>query len=55
MGRPEAPLLFERALREVQLESGMSQTQFVCAAHLPLRETLDLIKAATDQRPKVEL
>jgi hypothetical protein len=49
MGRPEAPLLLERALREVQLESGLSQTQFVSAAHLPLRDTLGLIEILKDK------
>jgi len=55
MGPAEAPLLFERALREVELESGLSQEEFVFASHLPLQDTLELIKAAQDRRPRVEL
>jgi hypothetical protein len=55
MGPAEAPLLFERALREVELESGLSQAKFVSASHLPLQDTIELIKAALDRRPRVEL
>jgi len=55
MGPAEAPLLFERALREVELESRLSQTEFLSASHLPLQDTIELIKAAQDRRPRIEL
>lgn len=55
MGPPEAPLLFERALKEVELETGAKLEDFIRSAHLPVHDMVDLIKAARDRRPVVEL
>ena len=55
MGQPEAPLLLERALKTLELESGRSIEELVQTAHLPLTDVLQLIEAAVDRRPVVEL
>ena len=55
MGPPEAPLLIERALRRIEVEGGLSANALVGWAHLPQEDTLQLIKAAGDRRPIVEL
>ena len=51
MGLPEAPALFERALKTIEVEYSMSSEDVVRSAHLPLADTLGLIDAATDRRP----
>ncbi len=55
LGPPEATLLLERALRTIELEAGLSVEEFVRSAGLPLSETLELVKAAIDPRPHIEL
>lgn len=55
MGQPEAPLLLERALKALEVESGQNLEEFVRAANLPLQDILQLIDAAVDRRPTVEL
>jgi len=55
LGPPESPLLLERALRTVEVESGQSSEAVVRSAGLPTADTLALINAARDRRPSVEL
>lgn len=55
MGPPEAPLLIERALRTIEVEAGITTEALIQSAHLPLADTLDLIRAASDRRPTVEI
>jgi Zn-dependent peptidase ImmA (M78 family)/DNA-binding XRE family transcriptional regulator len=55
LGPAEAPLLFERGLRTVEVESGHELHELIESAHLPLVDTVELVKAAVDSRPIVEL
>lgn len=55
MGAPEAPLLLERSVRRAAIEAGLSIEAMVQAAHLPLKDMRDLLKAAVDDRPIIEL
>ncbi len=55
LGPPESPLLLERALKTIEVEDGITVTDLVKAASLPLAETLNLIKASHDKRPLIEL
>jgi Zn-dependent peptidase ImmA (M78 family)/transcriptional regulator with XRE-family HTH domain len=55
MGLPEAPALFERALRTIEVEYDMSREDVVRSAHLPLVDTLGLIDSSSDQRPTIQL
>ena len=55
MGAPEAPLLLERSVRRAAVEAGVNIEELVHAAHLPLGDVQDLLKAAVDHRPIVEL
>jgi Zn-dependent peptidase ImmA (M78 family) len=55
MGPPEAPLLIERALKRIEVEGGPSTAELVRWAHLPQEDALQLIRAAGDRRPIVEL
>lgn len=55
LGPPEAPLLFERGLRTVEIESGHALHDLIDSVHLPLVDTVELVKAAVDSRPVVEL
>lgn len=55
MGQPEAPLLLERALRTVAIESGQPVEEILRTASLPAVDTMDLIAAAVDRRPTIEL
>ncbi len=55
MGRPEATLLLERALRRAEVEAGMTVEDVLIAAQLPVADTLELLRAAVDSRPAIEL
>jgi Zn-dependent peptidase ImmA (M78 family) len=55
MGPPESPLLIERALKRIEVEQGATALDLINEAHLPVADTLAIIKAAVDQRPIVEL
>ncbi len=55
MGAPEAPLLLERSVRRAEVEAGLSTESLVEAAHLPLSDMRDLLEAAVDDRPVIEL
>ncbi|MDE2717412.1 MAG: XRE family transcriptional regulator [Chloroflexota bacterium] len=55
MGAPEAPLLLERSVRRAEVEAGLSTEALVRSAHLPLSDMNDLLEAAVDDRPIVEL
>jgi Zn-dependent peptidase ImmA (M78 family)/transcriptional regulator with XRE-family HTH domain len=55
MGMPEAPAIFERSLKTIEVEYGMSAEDIVHSAHLPLADALQLIEAATDRRPGLRL
>ena len=55
MGAPEAPLLLERSVRRAEIEAGLSTEALVRSAHLPLSDMNDLLEAAVDDRPIVEL
>jgi Zn-dependent peptidase ImmA (M78 family)/transcriptional regulator with XRE-family HTH domain len=55
MGPPEAPLLFERGLRAVEVQVGQSVEELATWANLPLADTLELVHAGVDNRPTVEL
>ena len=55
MGAPEAPLLLERSVRRAEIEAGLSTEALVRSAHLPLSDMNELLGAAVDDRPIVEL
>lgn len=55
MGEPEAPLLLERALRRIAIESGYTVEHIVRSAHLPEKDTVELVTAGVDVRPIIEL
>ncbi len=55
MGPPEAPLLLERATNTVKVELGQELEQFIQSANLPPRDIIELMEAAVDRRPVVEL
>ncbi len=55
MGPPEAPLILERAIRTIHAESGINIETLAEEASLPIRDVLQLLQAAADRRPKVEL
>jgi Zn-dependent peptidase ImmA (M78 family) len=55
LGPPESPLLIERALRTIEVNKDITAEELIESAHLPLRETMELVKAARDTRPVVEL
>lgn len=55
MGPPEAPLLLERALRQVEIATGKSVTEIVSEANLPEADVLKILEAAMDGRPVIEL
>lgn len=55
MGAPEAPLLLERSVRRAAIEAGMSIEDLVASAQLPVDDLRDLLEAAVDDRPTIEL
>jgi Zn-dependent peptidase ImmA (M78 family) len=55
MGAPEAPLLLERSVRRAAIEAEMSIEDLVASAHLPVEDLVDLLEAAVDDRPTIEL
>jgi len=55
MGAPEAPLLLERALKRIEIESGQGLEDLVRIAHLPAADVMPLVKASLDRRPIIEL
>ena len=55
MGAPEAPMLIERSMRRAEIEAGLSVDDLVRSAHLPIDDMHDLLEAAVDDRPIVEL
>ncbi len=55
LGPPESPLLLERALRTIEVEEGLTAEELIQSAHLPLDDTLELVKSSHDKRPIVEL
>ena len=55
LGPPESPLLLERALRTIEVTAGLSVEELIDSAHLPLDDTLDLVRASHDKRPVIEL
>jgi Zn-dependent peptidase ImmA (M78 family)/transcriptional regulator with XRE-family HTH domain len=55
LGPPEAPLLLQRSLRTIEVETGQTVEELIEAAHLPLAETLELVQASQDNRPVIEL
>ena len=55
MGPPEAPALFEQSLRRVSIEGNHSTEALIASANLPLADTLALIHAAVDARPRIDL
>ncbi|WP_204807026.1 helix-turn-helix domain-containing protein [Mycobacterium riyadhense] len=54
MGRPEAPMLVEHAIKKIEHEYELSAEDIVRSADLPLLDTLILIKAASDRRPALD-
>jgi Zn-dependent peptidase ImmA (M78 family)/transcriptional regulator with XRE-family HTH domain len=55
MGVPESPLLIERCLRRIEVDSGMTALELIRDAHVPEQDALELITAARDQRPTIDL
>lgn len=55
MGSPEAPLLLERALKRIEIETGQGLEDLVQTAQLPADDVMPLVKASLDQRPVIEL
>jgi Zn-dependent peptidase ImmA (M78 family) len=55
MGAPKAPLLLERSVRRSAVEAGIAIESIVRSAHLPLDDMLDLLEAAVDHHPIIEL
>ena len=55
MGAPEAPMLIERSMRRAEIEADVSVEDLVRSAHLPIDDMHDLLAAAVDDRPIVEL
>jgi Zn-dependent peptidase ImmA (M78 family)/transcriptional regulator with XRE-family HTH domain len=54
LGPAEAPLLLERSLRTIEVHKDISPEELVESAHLPLADTMALVKASHDGRPIVE-
>jgi Zn-dependent peptidase ImmA (M78 family) len=55
MGPPEAPVLLERSIRTIQLNSGISLEQLAAQAMVPFGDVQEVILAAQDRRPGVDL
>jgi Zn-dependent peptidase ImmA (M78 family) len=55
MGAPEPPLLLERALKRIQIETGHTLDDLIRIADLPAKDIMPLVRASLDQRPIIEL
>lgn len=55
LGPAESPLLLERALRQIKVEHNLEPEELIAEAHLPQRDTLELVEATKDPRPIIEL
>ena len=55
MGPPEAPSLFERAFASIETEEHLSVREVIKQAQLPEEETIELVSAAIDRRPRIEV
>jgi Zn-dependent peptidase ImmA (M78 family)/transcriptional regulator with XRE-family HTH domain len=55
MGPPESPLLLERALRTIEIQDDLTVEEIIESAHLPIEDTLQLVRASHDKRPIIEL
>lgn len=55
MGPPESPLLIERALKRIEVEQGLAAVELIKEANLPVHDVLEIVRAAADQRPVIEL
>ncbi len=55
LGLPESPLLLERALSRVAMETGLSAAELAVSAELPVEDILELVAAVVDGRPSVEV
>jgi Zn-dependent peptidase ImmA (M78 family) len=55
LGPPESPLLLERALRTIEVTANLTVEELIESAHLPLADTLELVRASHDTRPIIEL
>lgn len=55
LGLPEAPRLLERAAKQMEIETKHDLAHLIADAGLPVKETLELFRQATDQRPIVAL
>jgi Zn-dependent peptidase ImmA (M78 family)/DNA-binding XRE family transcriptional regulator len=55
MGHPESPVLLERALRRVEVDSHLEIAQTLELAQLPVDDVMELVSASTDSRPIIEV
>jgi Zn-dependent peptidase ImmA (M78 family) len=55
LGPAESPLLLERALRRIKVEHNLGPEELIAEAHLPERDTMELVEATKDPRPIIEL
>jgi Zn-dependent peptidase ImmA (M78 family)/transcriptional regulator with XRE-family HTH domain len=55
LGPAESPLLLERALRRIKVEHNLEPEELIAEAHLPERDTLEMVEATKDPRPIIEL
>jgi Zn-dependent peptidase ImmA (M78 family) len=55
MGAPEPPLLLERALKRIEIETGHTLDDLIRIADLPANDIMPLVRASLDQRPIIEL
>ena len=54
MGRPESPDLLERLENHATKNAGTPIRRLIQDAHLPLKDTLELLRTAKDDRPSIE-
>jgi|ERR1039457_4347753 Zn-dependent peptidase ImmA (M78 family) len=55
MGPPEVPVLVERSIRAIELNSGISLAQLTELAMVPLEDMKEVVLASRDIRPGVDL
>lgn len=55
MGPPETPVMLVRALRAIELDSGITLDQLAKQAMVPLRDVQEVVLAVRDNRPEVDL
>jgi len=55
MGPPEVPVLMERSIRAIELNSGVSLEQLAELAMVPLEDMKEVVLASRDSRPGVDL